>query len=126
MITLQEFIKKITGPGAAPLLMTCVETVVFERAEQVLYVPVMTHETAAMNPMGDFRTRLGHALLWCRHIEVDCSSAEMRGIIRDAKFTAEEITSCDKYVVYALTQAERPAADKNFAEAIYKPRARIA
>jgi hypothetical protein len=120
MITLREFSERLTAPGAAPLLMTCVESVVFERAGQVLYVPITTHGTAAMNPMGDFRTRLGHALLWCRHIEVDCSSAELCEAVKDADFTASEITSCDKYVIYALTPAGQDAAETNFIEAVYK------
>jgi hypothetical protein len=102
MISLEEFFREISAHSTDLLLMTCTETIVFDRAAQVVYVPIVTHKSAKLNPMVDFRTMLGHRLLWSRQIEVDCNSEEMRGVIDAAAFAADEIVSNNQYNIYAL------------------------
>lgn len=101
MITLKEFTKKICEPRAAPYLLICDDVVVFDRAAQVAYIPVTTHAGAKLNPMGDFRTKFGHGLLWSRHIEVDCSSDDMRRAV--GIFEAIPQAKTHEYAVYRLS-----------------------
>jgi len=105
MITLKEFIGKICVPRAAPYLLVCGDVVVFDRAAQVAYIPTSTHKGAKMNPMGDFRTKFGHGLLWSHHVEVDCTSDDMRRAV--SVFEAVPQSRTHEYEVYRLSVVPR-------------------
>jgi len=103
MITLKDFSERIKAPAAEPFLLICGEAIVFDRAAQITYVPITTYGNAAMNPMTDFRTTLGHGLLWSQHVEVDCSSAELCEALSDMR--AEQTAGTPAYAVYKLLPA---------------------
>ena len=105
MITLTAFIEKICSPKAAPYLLVCGDVVVFDRVSQIAYIPASTHEGARLNPMGDFRTKLGHGLLWSRHIEVDCTSNDMRSAV--SIFEAVPQLRTHEYEVFRLSTVPR-------------------
>ena len=107
MIKLNEFISRIDAPGAEGYAMICGEIVVFDRTEQVVYIPITTYGNARLNPMGDFRTIIGNGLLWSRHIEVDCSSAEMANAVRE--YVAEPYIATCEYEIYKLNTALKRA-----------------
>ena len=108
MIGLNEFISRIVEPRAELYAMLCGELVVFDRTEQVVYIPISSYGNALMNPLGDFRTMIGHGLLWSRHVEVDCSSAELMEVIRGFAEN-EPFMATHEYEIYKLDTSRRSA-----------------
>ena len=104
MIRLSEFIERALVPESELYAMLCGEIVVFDRTNQIVYIPISTHAGAVLNPLGDFRTMLGHGLLWSRHVEVDCSSLEMMSVVAGY---ADELpyASTHEYEIYRLKVA---------------------
>ncbi|MDR0862753.1 MAG: hypothetical protein LBN30_08295 [Oscillospiraceae bacterium] len=104
-ITLAEFVNAVAYHGAELYLMECEEAIVFDRTAQIVYIPVTTHQTAALNPMGDFKTRLGHGLLWSRHVEINCNSEQLRGAVLGAGYGLTVSQGNGVFTIYAMEQA---------------------
>lgn len=88
-ITLQELMNRLT-PGGNYYLLVCGEAVVFDQDKTLTYVPKSNFTSAVMNPLADFKTLLGHALLWSQQVVVDVNSADMLKALEAAGFRIEE------------------------------------
>ena len=84
-ITMNELIDRIKGKEEIYLLV-CGEAVVFDREKTLTYVPKSNFDSAVMNSLADFKTMLGHALLWSQQEVVDITSADMMRTREDAGF----------------------------------------
>ncbi|MDR0858304.1 MAG: hypothetical protein LBN97_04665 [Oscillospiraceae bacterium] len=79
-MTLPEFAE--ATKSADLLLLECGDVIVYDRSQNTLYSTTDTHSRARMNPMVDFRTMLGHHLLWSRQCELDCTNDDFYNAIR--------------------------------------------
>ena len=98
-----EMIKQVIN--RRPLLIVSGEAVVYDRAAATVYIPESQYHSSAMNLIGDFKTHLGHELLWSRHVDMDCSSAELIDELGKAGFGCEVLREDVRGTVAELTHS---------------------
>jgi hypothetical protein len=101
-MTLSEFLQAVRD---SPLyLLECGDIVVWDAGTQTAYSSIHSHGNAAMNPMVDLRTHVGHSLLWAKHAEVDASSADLLAALQ-TRYSFTRIPSENvNYRAYALVR----------------------
>jgi hypothetical protein len=103
-MTLSEFSQAVR---ASPLyLLECGDIVVWDAGTQTAYSSIHSHGNAAMNPMVDLRTHVGHSLLWAKHAEVDASSSELLSTLQSQYSFTQIPAENVNYRAYALTRKE--------------------
>jgi hypothetical protein len=106
-ITLTEFLDRISASEAELYLMICSEIIVYDAVAKTVYIPESTHRNADLNPMGDFKTYLGHGLLWSQHIELQCTSAELSAALGAEGYNPTPYQANEKFQIYTIA---KPAA----------------
>lgn len=107
LIPISEFMNRITNTESDIFIMVCTDVIVYDRISRVVYIPEITHHSTSLNPMGDFRTPLGHELLWSQHVEIDCTSQELADAFITAGYDIKPFESTKDYVIYT---AQKPVA----------------
>jgi len=105
-MSMNEMLKDIRGREGVYVLI-CGESVVYDRGSATVFVPASNYTNASMNPLADFKSHIGHCLLWSRHRDLDCSSSEMLRALRDAGYDGKLTQQDHKGAVYELV---RPCA----------------
>ncbi len=106
-ISVSEMMQRIADKDDI-YLMVCGESVVFDRNEGLVYVPFSNYDSAVMNPLADFKTHIGHGLLWSRHIELDCSSCAMLSALEAAGFSCEAVPGAADGMIALLSRQTEP------------------
>ncbi|SHH55909.1 hypothetical protein SAMN02745823_00288 [Sporobacter termitidis DSM 10068] len=106
-ISLDEFLDRILSPNSDLYLMVCGEVIVYDNGAKTVYSPITTHHNASLNPLVDFRTHIGHSLLWSRHVEIQCTSEELRNALYTAGYEIAPLQSSEAYARYALSKPVR-------------------
>ncbi len=104
-ITIAEFMNRITSTEAEIYILVCTDVIVYDRVSRIVYIPEVTHRNTNLNPMGDFRTPLGHELLWSRHVEIDCSSQELADAFISAGYDIKLFESTKDYIIYTARKS---------------------
>lgn len=103
-ITAYKMIEDIRGRSRV-FLLVCGEAVVYDPARTTVYIPKSNYKTSVLNFMGDFKTSLGHELLWSRHEELDCTSSEMMMQMQEKGFEYNILQTDHKGTVAELVTA---------------------
>lgn len=103
-ISIAEFLERIATSASDLYLLVCGDIVVYDGISQIVYIPEATHRSARLNPLGDFRTPLGHHLLWCRHIEIECTSDALNIALHGAGYQITPHQVTNEYSIYALSK----------------------
>lgn len=102
-ISLNEFLNRISNSEELHLLV-CTEAIVYDGGSRTLYLPLATHNNTSLNPLADFRTHIGHFLLWSRHAEVDCTSGELINSLYGQGFVLSGTEGNRDYTIYSLVK----------------------
>jgi len=106
MTSMNELLKNIQGREGVYVLI-CGESVVYDRDSATVFVPTSNYTNASMNPLADFKSHIGHCLLWSRHQNLDCTSSEMLRSLRDAGYDGKLMQKDHNGAIYELV---RPCA----------------
>jgi hypothetical protein len=101
-ITQSQFLQSISASKADVFVLHCTDLVVYDSGAGIVYVPQSTFESTTLNPMGDFRTHLGHCLQWSGHAVVEGASVDMYNALVTAGYTGELYEAARDYAVYRL------------------------
>jgi hypothetical protein len=101
-ISIKELMDRITVSGSSLYLMSCTDVIIYDAMARIVYVPESTHRGTNLNPMVDFRTHLGHHLLWSQHIEVACSSSTLHEALQEAGYQIAPYEYTKDYGIYIL------------------------
>ena len=102
-VPVSEMIKQVVNRRT--LLIVSGEAVVYAPAAATVYIPKSQYRTSAMNLIGDFKTHLGHELLWSRHVDMDCCSAELIDELGKAGFGYKVLRDDCRGTVAELTHS---------------------
>lgn len=105
-ISIAEFLDRVTESASELYGMVCTDIIVYDGINRIVYIPDVTHHNTNMNPMGDFRTHLGHALLWSQHVEINCSSEILGNALVSAGYQGILYEKTKDYAIYKL---QKPA-----------------
>jgi ABC-type antimicrobial peptide transport system ATPase subunit len=97
-MTKNEFIK--ATEHSSLLLLECGDAAVYDRSENILYTSKDIYNHALMNPLADFRTMMGHHLLWSKQREVSCGSGELLEALSERPRTQCAVT--DQWTVWEI------------------------
>jgi hypothetical protein len=109
-ISLTEFLSRISDPKSDLYLLVCTEVIVYDHNTKNVYVPVTTHGNNNMHPMVDFKTYLGHGLLWSRHTELDCTSQELNEALAGNQYVIAPYQGNDSFKIYTMKKRVIAAA----------------
>lgn len=101
-ISINEFSDRISNTDSELYLLFCTEVLVYDSCARTLYIPASTHGNTNLNPLADFRTHIGHFLLWSRHTEVECSSGELMNTLVNEGYTIAPTQVNADYTIYTL------------------------
>lgn len=99
-----EMIEQVINKSGV-LLIVSGEAVVFDKRAATVYIPQSQYRSSSMNLIGDFKTHLGHELLWSRHVDMDCCSAELINELGKAGFGYRVLREDHKGTVAELTHS---------------------
>lgn len=102
-ISINEFSNRLSTSEELYLLI-CTEAIVYDSGSKTVYLPLTTHNNTSLNPLADFRTHMGHFLLWSRHTEVDCTSSELLETLYSQGFSVSGSQSNRDYSIYSLVK----------------------
>ena len=103
-VPVSEMIKQVINRSGV-LLIVSGEAVVYDTHAATVYIPKSQYRSSAMNLIGDFKTHLGHELLWSRHVDMDCCSADLLNELGKAGFGYKVLREDHKGTVAELTHS---------------------
>lgn len=104
MTNIQELMTKL-NKSADVFVLICGESVLYDADRATVYVPESSYTNTSMNPLADFKSHIGHNLLWSRHENVACTSGEMLRALEKAGFGGELVRHDHNGSIYRLVRS---------------------
>lgn len=100
-ITLKELLNRVKEQDGLFVLLST-EAVLYDRNSATVYIPRSNYRSTSLNLLGDFKSHIGHNLLWSRHEDVDALAGEMLAALQNAGFRGELRQADHKGSIYEL------------------------
>lgn len=105
-ISIANFLERVSKPNSELYLMICGEAIVYDSSSRIVYIPISTHSNTSLNPMGDFRTYMGHFLLWSQHVEIQGSSQELIDALHNKGYKVTLYKLENQFQIYSMNNPE--------------------